>query len=154
MTFPPPSSAPALSTAPEPRIRAATVVDPARASLIACVPRRASAAATIEFRIGGPFELAREALGLIETRGWVAAVEAADAMCKTADVRLTRYEVVTDGLVTVVVRGGIAEVESAVAAGARAAERVGERVASHVIPAPDPEIEQPIVQATGATPAP
>lgn len=81
-------------------------------------------------------------------------MEAADAMCKTAEVRLTRYEVVTDAYVTVLVRGGVAEVEAAVAAGASAASRVGELVARHVIPAPDPEIEQPIVRATGRTPAP
>jgi microcompartment protein CcmL/EutN len=98
--------------------------------------------------------VAREALGLVETRGWVAAVEAADAMCKTARVRLTRYEIVTDALVTVIVRGGVAEVEAAVAAGVRAAGRVGELVAGHVIPAPDPEIEAPVVQSTGVSPAP
>ena len=84
----------------------------------------------------------------------VGAVEAADAMCKTAQVRFTRYEIVRGALVTVLVRGSVAEVEAAVAAGAKAAQRLGEMVAAHVIPAPDPEIEQPIVQSTGATPAP
>jgi len=90
--------------------------------------------------------LAREALGLIETRGWVGAVEAADAMCKTAEVRLTGYEVVRGARVTVLVRGGVAEVEAAVAAGARAAGRVGELLGSHVIPAPDPGIEDRLLR--------
>jgi microcompartment protein CcmL/EutN len=85
--------------------------------------------------------VAREALGLVETRGLVGAVEAADAMCKTARVRLTRYEVTRDALVTVTVRGPLAEVEAAVAAGARSAARVGELVTRHVIPAPEPELE-------------
>ena len=94
--------------------------------------------------------MAREALGLIETRGFLSAVEAADAMCKAARVRLTRYEVVTDALVTVVVRGTVAEVEAAVAAGAQAAQRVGELLRGHVIPAPDPEIEPTVLEPPGA----
>jgi ethanolamine utilization protein EutM len=81
---------------------------------------------------------------MIETRGWVAAVEAADAMCKTAGVRLTRYEVTRDALVTVLVRGSLGDVEAAVEAGAQAAARVGELVVRHVIPAPDPQLEEPI----------
>lgn len=85
--------------------------------------------------------MAREALGLVETRGFVGAVEAADAMCKTAHVRLSRYEVTRDALVTVVVRGPLAEVEAAVAAGARSAARVGELLTRHVIPAPEPQLE-------------
>jgi len=88
--------------------------------------------------------VALEALGLVETRGWVAAVEAADAMCKTAQVRFVRYEVVRDALVTVVVRGPVAEVDAAVAAGAAAARRIGELVTRHVIPAPEPQLEQPL----------
>jgi len=86
----------------------------------------------------------REALGLIETRGLVAAIEAADAMCKTARVRLARYEVTRDALVTIVVRGAVAEVDAAVAAGAAAAARIGELLARHVIPAPEPQLEVPI----------
>ena len=87
--------------------------------------------------------MGREALGLVETRGFVAAVEAADAMCKAARVRLARYEVTRDALVTVVVRGAVAEVDAAVAAGAAAATRVGELLARHVIPAPEPDLEEP-----------
>jgi len=86
----------------------------------------------------------REALGLIETRGWVAAVEAADAMCKTAGVRLTRYEVTRDALVTVLIQGQLGDVEASVEAGARAATRVGELVARLVIPAPDPQLQESI----------
>ena len=92
--------------------------------------------------------MAREALGLVETRGWVGAVEAADAMCKTAQVRLTRYEVTVDALVTVIVRGPIADVDAAVAAGAQAAARVGELVTRHVIPAPDPGLEDAVLRAS------
>ncbi len=87
----------------------------------------------------------REALGLIETRGFVAAVEASDAMCKAAHVRLVRFEVTRDALVTVVVRGDVAAVDAAVAAGASAAARVGELLARHVIPAPEPQLEQPLI---------
>ena len=88
--------------------------------------------------------MAREALGLVEARGMVGAIEAADAMCKTAHVRLVRYEVVQGALVTVVVRGAVGDVEAAVEAGARAAARVGEVFASHVIPAPEPQLEKPL----------
>jgi ethanolamine utilization protein EutM len=88
--------------------------------------------------------VAREALGLVETRGFTGAVEAADAMCKSARVRLVRYEVIQGALVTAVVRGPVAEVEAAVAAGARAAAKIGEVLASHVIPAPDGQLEQPM----------
>ena len=77
----------------------------------------------------------------METRGLVGAIEAADAMCKTAQVRLVRYEVTTAALVTVAVRGDVAAVEAAVAQGAHAAARVGEVLAKHVIPAPDGQIE-------------
>lgn len=98
--------------------------------------------------------MAREAVGLVETRGWVGAVEAADAMCKAAQVRLTRYEVTQAALVTVLVRGPLADVEASVAAGAAAAGRVGELIARHVIPAPDPGIEEPVLSPPGPEPAP
>jgi microcompartment protein CcmL/EutN len=83
----------------------------------------------------------RRALGLVETRGFTAAVEAADAMVKSARVEIVRYEVVRSALVTVLVRGALAEVEAAVAAGSVRAANVGELIRAHVIPAPDPEIE-------------
>ena len=88
---------------------------------------------------------------MVETRGFVAAAEAADAMCKAARVRLTRYEVTVDALVTVIVRGPLADVEAAVAAGARSAGRVGELLTRHVIPAPEPSLEDPVLtRALGA----
>ncbi len=95
-------------------------------------------------RGGAVSSVPREALGLVETRGLVPAVEAADAMCKTAQVRLARWEVTRDGLVTVTVRGPLGEVEAAVAAGAAAAARKGEVLARHVIPSPEPQLEGPI----------
>lgn len=85
--------------------------------------------------------MAKLALGMIETRGYVGAVEAADAMCKTALVRLVRYERIAGALVTVAVRGEVGAVFAAVEAGAEAAARVGELVARHVIPAPDDQLE-------------
>jgi len=83
-------------------------------------------------------------LGLVETVGLVPAIEAADAMCKGAQVRLERWELTRDGLVTVTVRGALGDVEAAVAAGAAAAARKGEVLARHVIPSPEPELEGPI----------
>jgi microcompartment protein CcmL/EutN len=80
-------------------------------------------------------------LGLVETRGFVAAVEAADAMTKAARVTLTRYEVTREALVTVLVRGELADVEAAVAAGCAAAAALGELLRGHVIPRPVPELE-------------
>jgi ethanolamine utilization protein EutM len=97
--------------------------------------------------------VAREALGLVETRGFVAAIEAADAMTKAARVRFTRYEVTRDALVTVIVRGALADVESAVEAGSIAAARVGTLTARHVIPTPDPQIETPIAGPVKLKPA-
>jgi ethanolamine utilization protein EutM len=82
-----------------------------------------------------------DALGKIETRGFVAAVEAADAMVKAAKVQLTRYEKIGGGYVTVLVRGDVGAVQAAVEAGARAAQKVGELVSAHVIPRPDEELE-------------
>ena len=96
--------------------------------------------------------MSREALGLVETRGFVGAVEAADAMCKTARVRLVRYEVTRGARVTVLVRGPVAEVEAAVAAGATAAARMGEVLVSHVIPAPDSQLEMPIAGPSSRRP--
>src|SRR5687767_14344749 len=87
---------------------------------------------------------------MVETRGFTAAVEAADAMCKTAEVTLARYEVVRDARVTAIVRGGVAEVEAAVQAGGRAAKRVGELVGTHVIPAIETEVFELLEAAAGS----
>jgi microcompartment protein CcmL/EutN len=86
-------------------------------------------------------DMAHEALGLIETRGLVAAIEAADAMCKAANVSLIGTEKIGSGLVTVMVRGDVGAVKSAVEAGADNASRLGELVASHVIPRPHTDVE-------------
>jgi ethanolamine utilization protein EutM len=82
-----------------------------------------------------------EALGLIETKGFVGMVEAADAMVKAAKVELVGYEKIGGGYVTAIVRGDVAAVKAATEAGARGAERVGELVSVHVIPRPAPNID-------------
>ncbi len=83
-----------------------------------------------------------EALGMIETRGFVGMVEASDAMVKAARVELVGYERIGGGYVTAVVRGDVAAVKAATDAGARAAERVGELVSVHVIPRPHVNIDE------------
>lgn len=82
-----------------------------------------------------------EALGLIETRGLVGAIEAADAMVKAANVTLVSKEEIGGGLVTVMVRGDVGAVQAAVEAGAEAAKVVGELISVHVIPRPHSEVE-------------
>lgn len=82
-----------------------------------------------------------EALGMVETRGLVGMVEAADAMVKAAKVTLIGYEKVGGALVTAIVRGDVAAVKSATDAGAAAARRVGELVSVHVIPRPHSSLE-------------
>lgn len=82
-----------------------------------------------------------EALGMIETKGLVGAIEAADAMTKSANVTLMGYEKIGSGLVTVMVRGDVGAVKAAVDAGTCAAEKVGEIVAQHVIPRPHTDVE-------------
>ena len=83
-----------------------------------------------------------EALGMIETRGLVPMVEAADAMVKAANVRLVSYEKIGGGLVTAIVRGDVAAVKAATDAGAAAASKVGELLSVHVIPRPHASIEE------------
>lgn len=82
-----------------------------------------------------------DALGLIETKGFVGMVEASDAMVKAAKVDLVGYEKIGGGYVTAIVRGDVAAVKAATEAGARAAERVGELVSVHVIPRPHQNID-------------
>ena len=81
------------------------------------------------------------ALGMVETRGLVGAMEAADAMVKSANVQLVGKEQVGGGLVTVMVRGDVGAVKSATDAGAAAAEKVGELISVHVIPRPHSEVD-------------
>ncbi|MCW5963139.1 MAG: BMC domain-containing protein [Bryobacterales bacterium] len=83
-----------------------------------------------------------EALGLIETKGFIGAIEAADAMVKAANVVLVGKEYVGAGLVTITVRGDVGAVKAATDAGAAAARRVGELVGVHVIPRPHDDVER------------
>jgi ethanolamine utilization protein EutM len=93
-----------------------------------------------------------DALGMIETRGLVAMIEAADAMVKAANVTLVGWEKIGSGYVTVLVRGDVAAVRAAADAGAAAARRVGEVISVHVIPRPHPGLEEslPIGKAQAA----
>ena len=84
----------------------------------------------------------KEALGMIETRGLVAAIEAADAMLKAANVELVGTEKIGSGLVSVMVRGDVGAVKAAVEVGATSATKLGELVASHVIPRPHSDVEK------------
>ena len=83
-----------------------------------------------------------EALGMVETRGLVAAIEADDAMVKAANVILIGSEKIGSGLVSVMVRGDVGAVKSAVEAGGAAASRLGEVIATHVIPRPHTDVEK------------
>ena len=85
--------------------------------------------------------MSQEALGMVETRGLTAAIEAADQMTKAAEVVLVGTEKIGSGLVTVMVRGDVGAVKAATDAGAAAAQRVGELVSVHVIPRPHAEVE-------------
>ena len=96
--------------------------------------------------------MAQEALGMVETKGLVAMIEAADAMVKAANVQLVGYEKIDAGLVTAIVRGDVAAVRAAVDAGAAAASRVGTVVSTHVIPRPHAEVDKGLpVLRTGET---
>lgn len=87
-------------------------------------------------------KMALEALGMIETRGLVAAIEAADAMLKAANVQLVGTEKIGSGLVSVMVRGDVGAVKAAVEAGGANAQRLGEIIATHVIPRPHGDVEK------------
>ena len=116
----------------------------------AAAPRRRTAKTTIKKE---PVErsqtdhkeekrMTQEALGMFETRGLTASIEAADQMCKAANVALVGTEKIGSGLVTVMVRGDVGAVKSAVEAGSAAASRLGELVATHVIPRPHNDVEK------------
>ena len=87
-------------------------------------------------------KMALEALGMVETRGLVAAIEAADAMVKAANVTLIGTEKIGSGLVSVMVRGDVGAVKAATEAGSQAASKLGELVAVHVIPRPHADVEK------------
>ena len=95
-----------------------------------------------------------EALGMVETKGFIGAVEAADAMVKAANVQLLGKEYIGAGYVTIFVRGDVGAVKAATDAGAAAARRVGELVSVHVIPRPHAEVERvlPFNGRTGYSP--
>ncbi|PIE20528.1 MAG: ethanolamine utilization protein EutM [Arachnia propionica] len=89
----------------------------------------------------------QEALGMVETKGFVGAVEAADAMVKSANVSLVGSEKIGAGFVTVLVRGDVGAVKAATDAGAAAASKVGELVSVHVIPRPHTDVESILPKA-------
>ena len=86
--------------------------------------------------------MAQQALGMIETRGFAAMVEASDAMVKAARVELVGYEKIGGGYVTAIIRGDVASVKAALDAGTRGAERVGEVVSVHLIARPHENVDQ------------
>ena len=93
-----------------------------------------------------------DALGMVECRGLVAMIEAADAMVKAANVTLVGYEKIDAGLVTAIVRGEVGAVKAAVEAGAASARKVGEVVATHIIPRPHADVDKGLpVLKTGET---
>ena len=94
-----------------------------------------------------------EALGMIETKGFAAMVEASDAMVKAAKVELVSYERIGGGYVTAIVRGDVAAVKAAVEAGQRGAEKVGELVSVHVIPRPHQNVVLPLGRQEAAVEA-
>ena len=97
---------------------------------------------TIKENVKGDFKMALEALGMVETRGLVAAIEAADSMLKAANVVLVGTEKIGSGLVSVMVRGDVGAVKAAVDAGSNNAAKLGELVATHVIPRPHGDVEK------------
>lgn len=91
--------------------------------------------------------MVQEALGMLETKGLVGAIEGADAMTKAANVSFVGYEKIGSGLVTVMVRGDVGAVKAAVDAGSVAASKVGTVVSSHVIPRPHSDVEKMLPKA-------
>ena len=100
------------------------------------------AAVSKEETVKEEIKMMQEALGMVETRGLVAAIEAADAMVKAANVVLIGTEKIGSGLVSVMVRGDVGAVKSATEAGSAAAARLGEVIATHVIPRPHGDVEK------------
>lgn len=81
-----------------------------------------------------------QAIGMIETRGLIGSIEAADAMIKAANVSIVKQEMIDGGIVTVIVKGDVGAVQAAVSAGEEAAKRTGELLGAHVIPRPDTDV--------------
>ena len=97
--------------------------------------------------------MVKEALGMVETKGLIGAIEAADAMVKAANVSLIGKEQIGSGLVTVMVRGDVGAVKASVEAGAAAAKRVGDLYGVHVIPRPHEDVEMILPQQKAAAKA-
>lgn len=96
----------------------------------------------VQINVKEEHKMIQQALGMIETKGLVAAVEAADAMLKAANVELVGTEKIGSGLVSVMVRGDVGAVKAAVESGANAATQLGEVIATHVIPRPHTDVEK------------
>ena len=105
-------------------------------------PAKAPESTVISSNIKEEKVMVQQALGMVETRGLVAAIEAADAMLKAANVVLVGTEKIGSGLVSVMVRGDVGAVKSAVEAGSSSASRLGELIATHVIPRPHDDVEK------------
>ena len=108
----------------------------------ATAPAKKAAESMKEIKVKEERKMAQEALGMVETRGLVAAIEAADSMLKAANVELVGTEKIGSGLVSVMVRGDVGAVKAAVEAGGASAQRLGEIVATHVIPRPHGDVEK------------
>ena len=93
--------------------------------------------------------MAEAAIGMVETKGYTGAIEATDGMSKAANVTISRSIAIGGGLITVICRGDVASVKAAVDAGSRAAAKVGELVASHVIPRPNDELAKAFLGDSG-----
>jgi ethanolamine utilization protein EutM len=93
--------------------------------------------------------MAEAAIGMVETKGYTGAIEATDGMAKAANVTISRSIPIGGGLITVICRGDVASVKAAVDAGSKAAARVGELVASHVIPRPHDELAKGFLPEAG-----
>lgn len=119
-----------------------TTTAKAPAKTIQRVKQTAAKQANETIQIKEEKRMSQDALGMVETRGLVASIEAADTMLKAANVVLVGTEKIGSGLVTVMVRGDVGAVKSAVESGAEAAGRLGELVATHVIPRPHTDVEK------------
>lgn len=139
-----PAEQESAKTTAKPAARKKTTAAKAPAKTVQRVRKSAKKAEQAETKVELKEErrMAQEALGMVETRGLVASIEAADTMLKAANVVLVRTEKIGSGLVTVMVRGDVGAVKSAVESGAEAAGRLGELVATHVIPRPHTDVEK------------
>lgn len=117
---------------------------PAAEAVLSAAAKKPAAAETAEnvLIVKEEKRMAQQALGMVETRGLIASIEAADTMLKAANVELVGTEKIGSGLVSVMVRGDVGAVKSAVESGAEAASRIGELISTHVIPRPHGDVEK------------